>query len=97
MQQGHPGRVQLLVALVDYKTNLAIRRRGLLSSWLKDLPLGRRIPIYIDAPTLFLPSSPEVPVILVGPGTGVAPMRAFVEERIRSGAAASKFRRHPRL
>lgn len=82
--------MQLLVALVDYKTNLAIRRRGLLSSWLKDLPLGRRVPIYVDAPTLFLPNSAEVPVILVGPGTGVAPMRAFVEERIRAGAAASQ-------
>lgn len=89
-EQSHPGRVQLLMALVDYKTNLAIRRRGLLSSWLKELPLGRRVPIYVDAPTLFLPNSPEVPVVLVGPGTGVAPMRAFVEERIRAGAAASE-------
>ncbi|GHJ86425.1 hypothetical protein NliqN6_2827 [Naganishia liquefaciens] len=84
----HPGEIQLLVGLVEYKTNLKIRRKGLLSSWLKDLPEGYRIPIKIDAPTLFLPKeSKSVPVILVGPGTGVAPMRAFVEERIRTGAA----------
>lgn len=77
------------MGLVEYKTNLKIRRKGLLSSWLKDLPGGYRIPVKIDAPTLFLPKESEnVPVILVGPGTGVAPMRAFVEERIRTGAAA---------
>ena len=86
----HPGEIQLLVGLVEYKTNLKIRRKGLLSSWLKDLPEEYRIPVKIDAPTLFLPKeSEDVPVILVGPGTGVAPMRAFVEERIRTGAATS--------
>jgi sulfite reductase alpha subunit-like flavoprotein len=84
----HPGKIQLLVGLVEYKTNLKIRRKGLLSSWLKDLPEGYRIPTKLDAPTLFLPKENEnVPVVLVGPGTGVAPMRAFVEERIRTGAA----------
>lgn len=86
--QVHPAEIQLLVGLVEYKTNLKIRRKGLLSSWLKDLPEGYRIPVKLDAPTLFLPNEgADVPVVLVGPGTGVAPMRAFVEERIRMGAA----------
>ncbi|KAJ9101001.1 hypothetical protein QFC20_005285 [Naganishia adeliensis] len=84
----HPREIQLLVGLVEYKTNLKIRRKGLLSSWLKDLPEGYRIPVKLDAPTLFLPKEgANVPVVLVGPGTGVAPMRAFAEERIRIGAA----------
>jgi sulfite reductase alpha subunit-like flavoprotein len=73
--------------MVEYKTNLAIPRRGLCSSWLQDLPLETRIPLKISPPTLFLPPLPSTPVILVGPGTGVAPMRAFVEERVRQGAA----------
>ncbi|KAJ9122725.1 hypothetical protein QFC24_004154 [Naganishia onofrii] len=82
----HPGEIQLLVGLVEYKTNLKIKRKGLLSSWLQGLPEGYRIPTKVDAPTLFLPpQSANVPVILVGPGTGVAPMRAFAEERIRQG------------
>jgi sulfite reductase alpha subunit-like flavoprotein len=88
--QAHPGQVQLLIALVDYKTNLKIRRRGLLSSWLRDLAPGARIPLRIESPTLDLPQQKGVPVILVGPGTGVAPMRAFVEERIANGEAQSE-------
>ncbi|EIW68114.1 NADPH-ferrihemoprotein reductase [Tremella mesenterica] len=81
----HPGKVQLLIALVEYRTNLKIPRRGLCSSWLKSLPLNTRIPIKITPPTLHLPE-PDVPVILVGPGTGVAPMRALLECRVRQGA-----------
>nr|XP_019008983.1 NADPH-ferrihemoprotein reductase [Kwoniella pini CBS 10737]OCF47764.1 NADPH-ferrihemoprotein reductase [Kwoniella pini CBS 10737] len=84
--EAHPGKVQLLVALVEYKTNLKIPRRGLCSQWLDNLTVGSRIPIHISPPTLFLPPSPKTPVILVGPGTGVAPMRAFVEARVAQGA-----------
>ncbi|ORY24115.1 putative NADPH-ferrihemo protein reductase [Naematelia encephala] len=84
---GHPGRVQLLVALVEYKTNLKIPRRGLCSTWLDTLEIGTRIPIKISPPTLHFPSGISTPLILVGPGTGVAPMRSFVEERVRQGAA----------
>ncbi|WVO15705.1 NADPH-dependent diflavin oxidoreductase 1 [Cryptococcus depauperatus] len=82
----HPGKIQLLVALVEYKTNLKIPREGLCSSWMKELRIGTRIPIHIAPPTLFLPTNPKVPVVLVGPGTGVAPMRAFLETRVRQGA-----------
>lgn len=85
----HPGHIQLLIAMVDYQTNLKIRRQGLFSSWLKDLPLGSRIGVWVDAPTLFLPTEPGRPVVLVGPGTGVAPMRAFVEDRISRGEGKS--------
>jgi hypothetical protein len=51
---------------------------------------GTRVPLKINSPTLYLPPDPSTPVILVGPGTGIAPMRAFVEERVRQGAAKSK-------
>lgn len=57
---------------------------------MSSLHSGTRIPIHIASPTLFLPQDPEVPIILVGPGTGVAPMRAFVEIRVRQGAAKSE-------
>lgn len=56
---------------------------------LSSLNTGTRIPIHIASPTLFLPD-PEIPIILVGPGTGVAPMRAFVEVRVKQGAAKSE-------
>lgn len=50
--------------------------------------LGTRLPIELSDPTLFLPPTPNTPVILVGPGTGVAPMRAFLEARVAQGAAS---------
>ncbi|WWD21879.1 NADPH-dependent diflavin oxidoreductase 1 [Kwoniella shandongensis] len=87
--EAHPRKVQLLVAMVEYKTNLKIPRKGLCSSWLAGLTIGTRIPIHIASPTLFLPPNPETPVIFVGPGTGVAPMRAFIEVRVRQGAASN--------
>lgn len=81
--------MQLLIALVDYRTNLKIPRVGLCSSWLVTLPEGSKIPYSVLPPTLHLPA-PDVPVILIGPGTGVAPMRAFLEEREVQGAAKSE-------
>lgn len=104
----HPGEIQLLVALVEYKTNLKIPRVGVCSAWLKTLAdgeflrgcrvaglhrfvspadvAGERIPYQLLPPQITLPDK-DTPVILVGPGTGVAPMRAVLEERVAEGAA----------
>lgn len=42
---------------------------------------GDQVPYRIDSGTLTLPPSHETPVVLVGPGTGIAPLRAMAEER----------------
>ena len=77
-----PGRVTLTVDAVRYDVG-ARRRHGVCSTCLAErLPLGTSAKVYVQKAHAFgLPADPSVPVIMVGPGTGVAPFRAFLEER----------------
>jgi sulfite reductase (NADPH) flavoprotein alpha-component len=77
-----PGTVALTVRHVNYE-NGGSRREGVGSSWLSArAPLGSKLRAFIQrAPHFRLPASGVVPVIMVGPGTGIAPFRAFLQER----------------
>lgn len=44
--------------------------------------LYMQLPVWVESGTMRLPKSLQTPMILVGPGTGVAPFRAFLEERL---------------
>nr|ART38600.1 G394 [uncultured bacterium] len=76
------GRVTLTVDAVRYDVG-ARRRNGVCSTCLADrLPLGTQAKVYVQKAHAFgLPADPSVPIIMIGPGTGVAPFRAFLEER----------------
>ncbi|KAH8996771.1 riboflavin synthase domain-like protein [Lactarius akahatsu] len=82
----HPHEVHLCVAIIDYKTKLKARRRGVGTSFLASLPVGATLRLGITNGLLALPPDPATPVICVGPGTGVAPARAVLEARVHVGA-----------
>ncbi|XP_048202619.1 NADPH-dependent diflavin oxidoreductase 1 isoform X2 [Perognathus longimembris pacificus] len=84
----HPMRLQILVAVVQYQTRLKEPRRGLCSSWLASLDPAQgpvRVPLWVRPGGLAFPEEPETPVIMVGPGTGVAAFRAAIQERVARG------------
>lgn len=83
----HPGHVHLTLAVVSWVTPYKRRRRGLCSTWLAGLRPGVAVPVRIKPGALRLPADPATPIICVGPGTGVAPMRAFIHHRAAQRAA----------
>ena len=86
-QKLHPDNVQTTVRVVRYDSH-GKSRQGLCSGHLGErAPLGAKLPIFLHANGNFrLPEDNSAPVIMVGPGTGIAPFRAFLEERQATGA-----------
>lgn len=83
-----PDEVQLTVALFTF-THSGEQRFGVASHFLCHLAEEKEtpIPIYVQPCTNFsLPENPDTPLIMIGPGTGVAPFRAFMQERLTLGA-----------
>jgi sulfite reductase (NADPH) flavoprotein alpha-component len=87
-QTTHPNQVHLLVVSVRYRIR-GRERLGPCSTWFADRwPVGTTAEMYLqDQQRHFaMPADPACPMIMVGPGTGLAPFRAFVEERRATGA-----------
>jgi sulfite reductase (NADPH) flavoprotein alpha-component len=83
-----PGRLHLTVDTVRYRIGDR-QRLGVASTFLADrIRPGETLPAYIQRSHGFaLPADPATPIVMVGPGTGVAPFRAFLHERRAIGAA----------
>ncbi|CAK6972512.1 NADPH-dependent diflavin oxidoreductase 1 [Scomber scombrus] len=88
----HPHRLQILIAVVRYKTKMFKPRRGLCSSWLASLDPTQGevyVPLWVKKGSLKFPTQKDTPVIMVGPGTGVAPFRSALQERTAEGKTAN--------
>ncbi|XP_053552200.1 NADPH-dependent diflavin oxidoreductase 1 [Bombina bombina] len=90
--QAHPNRIQILMGVVQYKTKLHEPRRGLCSSWLASFSPDKGkvlVPLWVKKGSMKFPSDPLIPTVMVGPGTGVAPFRAAIQERVAHGKPGS--------
>lgn len=87
-----PGEVHLTVAAVRGQRH-GQPRYGVASTWLVDLAVpGERVPVFIRHNKNFkLPADPATPIVMIGPGTGIAPFRAFVQEREEQGATGGNW------
>ena len=79
-----PGEVHLTVALVQYNSH-GRTKKGLASGYLADLSGATSIPVYVQPTRHFHLPAPDRDIIMVGPGTGIAPFRAFLQHRARHG------------
>jgi sulfite reductase (NADPH) flavoprotein alpha-component len=85
--KAHPEQVHLTVDTVRYEI-CGRKRKGVCSNFLAErVSNDTSVPVFIQTSKNFrLPQSGDVPIIMVGPGTGIAPFRAFLEERKMNGA-----------
>jgi len=86
-QKAFPAAVQLTIAIVRYQSH-GRQRKGVTSTFVAER-VGEtdRVPVFVHSAKGFrLPEDGNTPIIMVGPGTGVAPFRAFLQDRKVTGA-----------
>ena len=85
--RAHPGEVHLCVGIVRYQTH-GRKRGGICSTFFADrLNGGTKPRVYVHGNNAFrLPANGDTDVIMCGPGTGIAPFRAFLEDRKATAA-----------
>jgi len=84
--KAYPDQVHFIVDVVRYESHGRIRR-GVCSAFLAERADDVPVPVFPSVAKHFhLPERPETPIIMVGPGTGIAPFRAYLQERKATGA-----------
>ncbi|MBG0809019.1 sulfite reductase subunit alpha [Methylosinus sp. H3A] len=87
-----PGRVSLTVDAVRYTIGKR-KRKGVASTFLAErIDSGAPARVYVQPSHGFsLPNDPDTPIVMIGPGTGVAPFHAFLQERAAIGARGANW------
>ncbi|MFV0338242.1 MAG: sulfite reductase subunit alpha [Chthoniobacterales bacterium] len=85
--KAHPDQVHLMIATVEYES-YGRKRKGVCSTYLAQrVSEGKKVPVFVHKAKHFrVPEDPATDMIMVGPGTGVAPFRAFLQERKATNA-----------
>lgn len=80
----YPTNVHITAVLVHYDTPTGRVNKGVATTYLKEKQPAAgevKVPVFIRKSQFRLPTKPETPIIMVGPGTGLAPFRGFIQER----------------
>ena len=83
----YPTSIHITAVIVEYETPTGRVNKGVATSWLKNKDLSvdaafpPTVPIFVRRSQFRLPFKSQTPVIMIGPGTGVAPFRGFIQER----------------
>lgn len=89
--KAHPGEVHLTVSAVRYES-FGRARGGVASTFLADRCTPETpVPIFVHDNPAFRPPSGDTPLIMIGPGTGIAPFRAFLEDRRASASTGANW------
>ena len=81
-----PGVVQFMVAILEFPFREETRRGIFSAQALERCAPGTRLPVYVHPSPSFRLTDPDRPMIMIGPGTGLAPFRSFLQERSATGA-----------
>ena len=77
----HPDKIQVTVGVLQIRTDSGKVRQGLCSNHLAGLQLGSQVRISVRTSVFRPPADPQAPMLMVGPGTGVSPLIAFLQYR----------------
>ncbi|MGQ4726205.1 molybdopterin-dependent oxidoreductase [Streptomyces sp. Ju416(a)] len=87
-----PHRMRLTVSVIRYESALGRMRKGVASTFLADAEPDSPVPVFVQRNDRFRPpADPATPMIMVGPGTGVAPFLGFLEERRALGHSGANW------
>jgi len=91
-QKAHPAAVHLTIAVVKYESH-GRKRKGVASTFIAErVGESGRVPVFVHTAKGFrLPEDKSTPIIMVGPGTGVAPFRAYLQDRKATGATGKNW------
>lgn len=76
-----PGKIQITVGILQIRTDAGKVRQGLCSNYLAGLQPGSQVRIDVRTSSFRPPVDPQAPMLMVGPGTGISPLIAFLQYR----------------
>ena len=84
-----PSKVSLTISVIRYEGSSGRPRKGVCSGFLADAEIGTEIDVYVaPSPHFRPPADSRTPMVMIGPGTGVAPFIGFLHDRRASGHTA---------